>query len=199
MLGKLDVAEPELLELLRIGDESALAIIYGQYWEMMYLAAYNMTKNKEISEDIVQDVFVGLWKKRKNLKINKSIRSYLYTSTIFKVYDFFRKNKKAIREDLFDNLNQNIQSSTPESRLIHKELVEYIESIIEQLPPKSREVFKLSREELKSNKEIAEELGISQRTVEWHISKALKIIKSHMGVMVTLEFIVLLLQGNNGQ
>jgi len=182
------ITDKELVKRLHNNDEAALSIIYKEHWEIMYLAAYNLVKNKAISEDIVQDVFVSFWQKRSIIEIKVSIRSYLYTSTTYKVYDYFRKNKKMIKEELFDHFDKKIQVSNPETKLMHKELVGCLDSLINQLPPKCKEVFKLSREEQLTNQEIAERLNISKRTVEGHITKALILLRNSLGVSVSIEF-----------
>lgn len=189
--------DKELIDLLHQGNNDVLSVIYKKYWQMMYLAAYNLVHDKEISEDIVQDIFVNLWNKRDNILISTSLQSYLYTSTIYKVYDFFRKDKKMIKVDLLEDFNENIQSFTPETKILHEELIQHIESLIDQLPEKCRVVFKLSREEELTNKEIAVKLNISQRTVEGHITKALSILRGGIGMPLTIEFIVFLLKMNN--
>ncbi len=189
--------DKQLIELLQEGNDEVISLIYTKYWEMMYLAAYNLVKDRAVSEDIVQDIFVKLWKNRDNLTIKTSLKSYLYTSTVYKVYDFFRKNKKMIKVELLEDFNEKIQSFTPETKLLHDELMVFIDSIIEQLPEKCKVVFKLSREEGLSNKKIAEKLQISQRTVEGHITKALRILRNSIGVSLSLEFILFLIKMKN--
>lgn len=180
----------DLVKRLQENEEQALTIIYKEYWEIMYVAAYNLVKDRSVCEDIVQEVFISLWQRRAKLQIKTSLKSYLYTSTVYKVYDHFSKNKKMLKDELFDNFENKIETSNPETKLMHEELIHLLDSIIDTLPDKCKEVYKLSRENMLSNKEIAEQLNISQRTVEGHISKALKILKESLGVAVSIEFIL---------
>lgn len=184
----------DLVVRLQNNEEQALTIIYKQYWETMYLAAYNLVKDKSVCEDIVQEVFISLWQRRSKLQIKVSLKSYLYTSTVYKVYDHFNKNKKMVKEELFDNFDSKIDTSNPETKLMHQELLHHLNSIIEILPDKCKEVFQLSRENMLTNKEIAEQLNISQRTVEGHISKALKILRDSLGIVVSIEFMIFFLR-----
>ena len=180
----------DLVKRLQQNEEEALTIIYKEYWQIMYMAAYNLIKDSSVCEDIVQEVFISLWQRREKLQIKTSLKSYLYTSTVYKVYDHFSKNKKILKDELFDNFENKIEASNPETKLMHEELIRHLDAIVDSLPDKCREVYKLSRENMLSNKEIAEQLNISQRTVEGHISKALKILKESLGVAVSIEFIV---------
>ncbi|WP_163518206.1 RNA polymerase sigma factor [Gelidibacter japonicus] len=190
MSSEISLKERELIQRLNNNDELALASIYNEYWEIMYLGAYNLVKNKQVSEDIVQDVFVNIWKKRGDLEIKVSLRSYLYTSTIYKTYDYFRKNKSAIRVDLLENFNERVQNSNPETKLMDKELQDYLEAVINELPEKCRVVYNLSRNEQLSHKEIAVKLNISTRTVEGHITKALKVLRKSLSSISTIFFII---------
>jgi len=180
----------DLVKRLQQNEEEALTIIYKEYWQIMYMAAYNLVKDRSVCEDIVQEVFISLWQRREKLQIKTSLKSYLYTSTVYKVYDHFSKNKKMLKDELFDNFENKIEASNPETKLMHEELIRHLDAIVDTLPDKCKEVYKLSRENMLSNKEIAEQLNISQRTVEGHISKALKILKESLGVAVSIEFIV---------
>lgn len=179
----------DLVKRLQENEEDALTIIYKEYWEIMYLAAYNLVKDKSVCEDIVQEVFISLWQRREKIQIKVSLKSYLYTSTVYKVYDYFDKNKKMLNSELFNHFENKIETSNPETKLMHEELIRHFDFIVETLPDKCKEVYKLSRESMLSNKEIAEQLNISQRTVEGHISKALKILKESLGVAVSIDFI----------
>ncbi|WP_308990421.1 RNA polymerase sigma-70 factor [Mariniflexile litorale] len=190
-------SDKELIELLHQGKDEALSLIYKKYWQMMYLAAYNLVQDKEVCEDIVQDIFVDLWNKRTHLIISISLKSYLYTSTVYKVYDFFRKNKKLIKIELLDNFSETFHALTPETKLLYEELIEHVDSIIEHLPLKCKAVFKLSREQELSNKEIADKLHISQRTVEGHITKALSILRYSMGMSLCIEFVLFIVKIKN--
>lgn len=189
-----EITDLDLVKGLQDNKEEALTKIYNKYWEVMYMAAYNLVKDQSVCEDIVQEVFISLWQRREKLAIKTSLKSYLYTSTVYKVYDHFNKNKKMLKDELFDDFENKIETSNPETKLMHQELISYLDSIIDTLPDKCKEVYKLSRENMLSNKEIAEQLNISQRTVEGHISKALKILKESLGVAVSIEFVILFLK-----
>ncbi|MCK0131683.1 RNA polymerase sigma-70 factor [Flavobacteriaceae bacterium F08102] len=181
--------DQELLNLLHTGENNALTLVYNKYWKMMYLASYNLVKNKTVSEDIVQDIFVYLWNNRANLTIKTSLKNYLYTSTMYKVYDHFRKSKAQPSVELFENFHEKITHSTPETQFVYDELMAHIDALIEELPDRCKQVFRLSRDEQLSNKEIAAKLNISLRTVEGHISKALKHLKSSL--IISLLLIIL--------
>lgn len=189
-----EITDLDLVKGLQDNKEEALTKIYNKYWEVMYMAAYNLVKDQSVCEDIVQEVFISLWQRREKLAIKTSLKSYLYTSTVYKVYDHFNKNKKMLKDELFDDFENKIETSNPETKLMHQELISYLDSVIDTLPDKCKEVYKLSRENMLSNKEIAEQLNISQRTVEGHISKALKILKESLGVAVSIEFVILFLK-----
>ncbi|MCK0130818.1 RNA polymerase sigma-70 factor [Flavobacteriaceae bacterium F08102] len=185
--------ERNLIEKLHRDDEQALRLLYLHYWSQLYQAAINLVKEKEIAEDIVQDVFINLWQKRAQLEIKTSLKNYLYTSTIYKVYDYFRKNKNAKNLDQLEDFHTVLQLENPESSMMTEELIEFIYGEIDKLPAKCKEVFLLSRDLQLSNSEIALKLNISKRTVEGHISKALAILRLKLGHIVSLEVAVLLL------
>lgn len=185
-------SDQKILELLNSGDEKSISYLHGKYAEELFVSAYNMVKSKEVCEDILQEVFINIWNKRGDLKIKTSLKSYLYASVIYGVYGYFRKNSDKMNVELLEGFNTHIQKSNPETKLIQKEIISQINAIIESLPEKCRLVFEMSRNEQLSHKEIAEKLNISTKTIETHITKALKTIRSSLGYTYSIEIVAFL-------
>ncbi len=147
-----------LINRLREGDTFALTELYNTYWQLLFISAYKIIKDKELCEDIIQDIFMNIWRNREKLEINISLKGYLYACARYQVFNQFRKNKDKIQVEFFSDLDQRFQYATPETQMMHEELVQQLHSIVETLPEKCRLVYKLSREEQLSHKEIADRL-----------------------------------------
>lgn len=189
----MNISEDEIIQRLKKDDKKALTLIYNAYWKPLFLSSYNLLKNKELCEEIIQDVFIDLWNNREKIQIKISLNSYLYACTRYKVFAQFRK-QKMIRVELYEDLEKRFQYATPETKIMHKELVDQIDAVVETLPKKCKNVYKLSRHEQLSHKEIAQKLSISTKTVENHISFALKILRGALGSMLSAEVIMFLAQ-----
>lgn len=176
--------ERQLLSLLATGNEEALAIIFQTYWQPLFLSAYNVLKDKEACEDIVQEIIIQLWQKRESLHITTSLSAYLFTATRYQVFHFIRKS--AGRQELFENLEERFSIDTPDILLYAKDLQERINIAVERLPEKCRVIYKLSRERQLSYKAIAEHLQISPKTVENQMSIALKKLREALGCLFFL-------------
>jgi len=184
------LSEVELVELLRDGDLGAFKDIYKRYWKKLYGAAYKRLKSKELSEEIVQELFTNLWFKRHSFHINHGVDAFLYSSVMHLVIDHFRK--ESVREkyrEAFKVVHNDMDNSTEEQILL-KDLADTLELEINQLPDKCRSVYTLSRKEHKSNKEIALYLGISEKTVENHLTKALKKLQLGLSHYLTLALLI---------
>ena len=129
-------------------------------------------------------------------KFKISLKSYLYACVRYKVFSEFRK-RKITRVDLLENLSKRFQYATPETKIMHKELVGQIEIAVETLPEKCKRVYKLSRHEQLSHKEIAKKLNISVKTVENHITNALRILRMSLGNILSIELIHYISQNLN--
>lgn len=179
-----------LIGRLRNGDESALTELYNKFWQSLFMSAYNVLKDKELCEDVIQDIFMNIWNNREKLEIHISLKGYMYACARYQVFNQFKKNKDKIHVEFFDDLDERFQHSTPETQLMHEELVQQINTIVESLPLKCQLVYKLSREEQLSHKEIAERLDISTKTVENHITKALQVIRLSMGSSASMAMVL---------
>ncbi len=172
-----NIKDQKLIERLRQGDENALKLIYDLYWEPLFIYAFNLLKKREVSEDIIQEVFIKIWEKRNSLQIKTTLKGYLFTCVLHKVYDTFRKDNGVFSAAVFENFDKKIQNANPESKLIYKELEAQIHTAVNLLPEKCKAVFVLSRENQLSHKEISKQLNISTKSVEAYITKALKILR----------------------
>lgn len=186
--------ESELISLLITGDESTFRIIYEKYAEKVYSFALLFLKDTGWSEDVVQEVFVKLWNSKERLDPDKDLWNFLYVIT--KRISLNKLRDIKYYTSSFDQLWTNISRSSDCSytKLNVKELAEQLDVIIDQLPVRQREVFKLSRFEGLTHQQIAEELQISQNTVKNHMIQALKAIRrGNLGVdYFVLSFGILL-------
>lgn len=162
-----------LLELLRTNDTHALAAIYDRYWSKLYLQAYNVVRDRHVSEDIVQDIIVQLWMKRSAMQI-KCLDAYLYAAVRYQVFKVIRSYKviESLKTEEISSVNDADQM------LMKKDVQKFLDEGISQLPVKCREVFRLSRKDHLSTKEIAVRLGIAPKTVENQLTIALRRLKS---------------------
>lgn len=171
------LSDIELYELIRQDDQSAFACLYKRYSSDLYYSAYNLLRDKYVCEDILQDLFSHLWNKRTSLEI-RSFRSYLYTATRNRVLMAIRAGRAhldlSVAEELADRYGTD-------SKLLENEANQFLNNGISILPEKCREIFYLSRKEQLTNKEIAERLNISSKTVENQITIALRRLRSVLG------------------
>ncbi len=181
-----ELSDQELTDLLGQGDYAAFTEIYNRYWNKLMAIAYNHTKDKSSAKEVVQELFVGLWKRKNTLSI-KSLNGYLATAVKFSVYKQIDRERKH-REIAQREYTQ--EAFTNEDHIVElKFLQEYINDQVQQLPEKCRLVFNYSRVKGLSNAEIAKEMNISEKTVEGHLTKGLKKIQVNLrnsGISVVL-------------
>lgn len=167
------LTDSELVVLLRGSNTAAYTQIYTRHWSALYRSAYNVLRDEAATLDVLQEVFAWIWSNRENFRVD-NLRAYLYAAVRFKVANALREGKA--RSGFFTALEQ-ISGHEPgfsDETLELKELKNVIAEFTRSLPEKAREVFRLSRYEQLSNKEIASRLGISEKTVENHMTSTLK-------------------------
>jgi RNA polymerase sigma-70 factor (family 1) len=182
-------SDAELTDLLKSNDHAAFTEIYKRYFGLLYQHALKMTKDEDEAEDIIHELFVTLWSKSGELSFSPNLPAYLYRAVKNKVINTFQQQKT--RQAHIESLQAHINAGTWETQetINANLLAAEIESHVTTLPKKMREVFLLSRKANLSHKEIAETLGISDKTVKKQINNAIHQLRLKIN---TLLFSILL-------
>lgn len=182
-----------LYNRIKEGNKFAFNTVFEKYYADLCEFSFLMIKNKQLAEEVVSDVLANIWIKKDTIEIKQSLRAYLYKSTRNMTITYIRKKKKNTF-NIEDGNDFNLTSvSNPESDIIQKEEVESIENILNIIPERSRMVFRMHRIDKLKYREISEILEISQKTVEKHMGKAIKILREYRADMN----LVLLVIGRN--
>ena len=172
--------DTELLNRLKNGDNVAFEVIYRRHWQHLYDFAFLKTHDTDVAEEIIQDLFVTIWEKRESLQI-KNLRTYLFTSVRNRVIDHYK-------EKVFSELDTIEAPEAPEYSFFLEELEATMQNSIDRLPDKTKRIFLLNRFEGKTVRQISVDLNLPERTVEYHITQALRTLK-----ILLKEFIALCL------
>ena len=169
--------ESKILQELKKGNHSAFEEIFERYSKPLFQFSLSYLKSEEAAEDIVQEVFIKIWNNRKELKTDTSFQSYLFTIALNAVRKYF--NQLSRLNELKHNILFDSSGRTPDfdDRSDFQVMLNRLEKLINQMPEKRREVFIKKKIEEKSLKEISEELNITTKTVEYHITEAMKFLK----------------------
>jgi len=179
------------IQQLIAGDESVFTIVYELYSEKVYRLAFRFLKDEKHAEEIVQETFINLWLSRE--KLNADGNMWLYLCVISKRLSLNALRQIGKSSILVEKLLHEISElqNTTEEEVIAHDLEHYAEKIVDKLPRQQQLVYKLSRVEGLSHKEIAEQLQISPNTVKNHMVEALKTLKTHLKYSDFLFFVLL--------
>jgi RNA polymerase sigma-70 factor, ECF subfamily len=160
--------------------ESEFSELFNLYYEELCKVIFPILKDRDAAEDVVQDVFVKMWLRKEELTITTSQKAYLYKAVVFRALDYLRKQKSTgkVKEELKIIHHQTYQEAS--SAIEEKELMKAIDASMQEMPENMRAIFHLSRFSNLKNREIAEQLAISIKTVESNISKALKLLHERL-------------------
>lgn len=172
--------ESILIKKMQKDDKSAFSILFTAYFADLVMFSITITRDKNSAEEIVQEVFVSLWEDRNNIEISRSFKSYLLKSVQNRSINWL--NHKKIRHAYAHYVIENIKNyeNTTESYLLYSELLEKVEKALNLLPQKVSEAFRKNRFEGLTYKEIADIQGVSERTIEVRIGKALRLLRDHL-------------------
>ncbi len=174
----IDNKEKLLVASFKKGDQEAFAILYKKYSKILYQYIFFIIKHKEQAEGIVQDVFVKVWEEKENLNENLSFSAYIHTIARNKFYDFIRKsiNRQSYKKFLANKTNNHLNQT--ELDVNYRELIEKVDNLINQLPPKRKRIYEMCKKEGMTRKEISEKLNLSISTVDNQLIKAKKFIRN---------------------
>ena len=173
--------DENLFALVQKGDNRAFDTLYGRFFPILYVHAFQKLGDSQDAKDIVQDTFMTLFYKKEEIGTIKNFSGYLYTLLKNKTLNLLEK--KHVRRTYLDSLPSNEAHTATESYIFEKELRSQIEEGVNLLPEKMRTVFEMSRFKHLSHKEIGDQLDISDKTVKRQIVNALKIIKSKLHLL----------------
>lgn len=173
-------------------DHEAFRKLFFEFYPSLCVFAGRYVSPPEICEDLVQDLFFTIWKKRKTLNIHSSFRNFLITSLRNSCIDYLRKQSS--HEKYIDKNSLVTSSPSPYDIYTINELEEMLQVALEKLPPNVQAAFTMSRTSKMTYNEIAAEMNVSRKTVESYISRALKILredlKDYLPIALLLPFIV---------
>ncbi|SDZ90759.1 RNA polymerase sigma-70 factor, ECF subfamily [Chitinophaga terrae (ex Kim and Jung 2007)] len=182
------ISDAALLPLIKEGEVQAFNELYTRYFRMLYSYAWNILDNEEECSDAVQEIFVWLWENRGTLQVTTTIKGYLMAAVKYRLARIIQTSRRRaailaanVTLPAVTNIEEDIEA---------KELKRVITAFSETLPQRAREIFQLSRVQHLSNKEIAAQMGISEKTVENQITIALKKLRSDLNKKM-LSFLLL--------
>jgi len=167
----------KLVRQLRKSNVSAFNTIFKNYNQKVYNFCLQLLKKKQDAEEVTQEVFIALWQNRERIKSNTSLSTYIYSIARNQIYNIFRKSFYIQAYIEYLNTNEKKLELITEDQVLYNELQKFLNETIEELPPKRKEVFKLSRFEGLTYKEIADRMKISENTVDVQIRKAIGFLK----------------------
>lgn len=187
--------DEQLLALLAQGDQAAFTIVYNRYRDKLYSFAYDLSRSEEKARDIVHDVFARLWENRAALSGREIVGSYLYQMTRNRQIDQLRRFAKETLILAELTRDKSAGPPGPDDLLDYREMQATLQVMIERLPARQREVYRLHRDQGLSYAEIAAQLGLSASTVENHFTRALQTLRTLLHRHFTETFLFSLLLG----
>ncbi len=170
----------QLMSALAAGDRLALAEIYERHWFALYRVAFQKTNSHETAEELVQDLFVDLWQKRAMLQV-RQVTPYLFTALKYAVIDHIRHRVQHERYEGYQRQQEDGQTDrSTENLLDYNDLIASIEVELQKMPAKTGQVFRLSRYDDQPIPVIAQRLDLSEKTVEYHLDRALKTLREKL-------------------
>jgi RNA polymerase sigma-70 factor (ECF subfamily) len=170
--------DAELISRLKKDDHDSFQQLFDRYSHTLFRFSFCYLKSKEAAEDVVQEVFLKIWNRRNEIKNDTSFQSYLFTIALNAVRKHFNKlsRQNELKHDILLEFSES--KSRIDDKPDYQALLDKLDNLVDRMPEKRREIFIKKKIEDKSLKEIAEECSITPKTVEYHITEAMKFLKT---------------------
>lgn len=185
--------EISVFQRIKNGDQQAFELLYRRYFATLCGFANKFLHDNELAEETVQEVFLNIWKNRKDLKTNHSEKSYLFQAIQNRSFNQLDKLKNRDKyQDVLKVAYSDVDEFNAHDSLLAKELSDKIDQSIKKLPEQCRNIFMMSRHEGKKYREIADDLNISVKTVETQMNRALKSLRTDLKDYLSIIIVALI-------
>jgi RNA polymerase sigma-70 factor (family 1) len=184
--------EPQVLQLLAEGSEYAFTQVFNQYRAKVYGVAMNLLKSQDLSEEIVQEVFLKVWMNRTTLSEIHTLDAWIFTVTRNIIFDIFKKqaNERNLHKHIKEQGNERTYAGEDAELNSYRRL---LEEAVTFLPPQQQRVYQMAKMEGLSHEQIANELQIDRSTVKSHMARALKAIRMHLEKNMSISLYISIL------
>jgi RNA polymerase sigma-70 factor (family 1) len=183
------LSDADLLVALQADDAGSFAEIYARYCYPLFTLAYHKLKSRETAEELVQDLFENLWHRRAAHEIQQ-LKHYLFSALRYRIINYVKAQQVRTGYELYCRLGASEADTTTEEALASNELRAVLLDSLRKLPAKSREIFQLSRLEQYSVAEISGRVNLSEKTVEYHLTKSLKLLRGYLREFLILVVVI---------
>ena len=179
-----------LIQALKNDDDRSMDELFERYWEFVFDVVFKKLGDEEVAQDITQEIFISLWENRKTIDLTGPLTGYLYGAVKYRVINYFRSEtrRNGHHAELSYLMNLELSEKT-DSKLLLNDLNKEVETALDLLPERMRLVVSMSRQQDRSIREIASELGISAQTVKNQITAAMKILRESLSYTVLIIFL----------
>jgi RNA polymerase sigma-70 factor (ECF subfamily) len=180
-----NLTDLELISLFSEGDEGAFTELYNRHWKQVLYYAAQKTGDMTAAEDIVQDVFVSLWKRKDQLQISSDFKNYLIVSIKYRVLNFLSRERTKRLVEEKNVLNYDILDDSTQQYLEFEELYSLLEDMIAQLPEKTALIYRMSKEQGMSHREIANEMCMTEKAVNASLVRTKRIFRAKLHIFLS--------------
>ena len=189
---KVEYSDSTIITLLKQGSEKVFETVFKDHFKSLHAYAHTFLKDDELAEEVVQNVFCRIWEKRDQLKPEGSIKAYLYRSVHNESLNYLKHQKVKASFQVYYADEMENASNQPSEKVMVNELERHIHKAINELPQQCRTIFQLSRFEHLKYQQIADEMGLSIKTIENQMGKALKLLRVKLAEFLTIMIFLLI-------